>query len=408
MKLSWRVSRKAAGLVLFASGLLVACGVVSVGPSPAPPQPAAVARQDTPVSTARTRNRYPTSPAPSAASTDPTSSPTGAADPPATDTNAVDCPDLATTPDARQVPSRVSYVREVPAETYKSFHWAPGHKQPPADDFFQPREKAIDQVFMIEQRTPGIVPKGFRDRLKGNPRDVTLRLAMAHCEVDNPLTARRASYDAVIAYFLGAPAHAAANLVLRSTHGTNKVVSCRNQPCADRSACDSVAKLCLNPQTRAADFVSTSELAIEDALTRALMREFYASGPATALSRGEVLDIGDSRAMAVATSPPDTLARVALFAWGVSRLHKCGGLACNFGRRDKDGQELFVQLDMRDQGYAGPMINEEERNPEIKRCRKETGRGNLGECLQNCRLAIREDDQPQCNAKCYAFCPKLH
>src|SRR5262245_49446891 len=117
----------------------------------------------------------------------------------------------------------------------KIWQFAKGHTEPPPASFFVDREKALEMALAVEAKTPGLVPAGFRDQIKKNPRDAALRLKMGRCELEQDKTRRRASYDALMGIFLGGNKDAGLAILLESTR--NQTRRNTSQTCVNQSEC---------------------------------------------------------------------------------------------------------------------------------------------------------------------------
>jgi hypothetical protein len=241
-----------------------------------------------------------------------------------------DCPtDLAVQPgprtlDTRQAPTNSPRVA-----------LAKGHLNPPAEDFFLESGAAIDKVLAAEAKTPAMIPAGFRDQVKANPRDAALRLRMARCELDNDQTRRRASYDAGLALLLGQPKRKAMAILLESTKNGEKqqyVQTCGGgDTCPTGETCDPKHKECVGATKKIMIMMSAAELEVEDALTRGLIRPV--------IEAGEKANEQD------------------LVWWAYKRVHRCGGgplVMCNFVRYNVAGKgTVLVHWDLRYGGESG-------------------------------------------------------
>jgi len=308
------------------------------------------------------------------------------------------CPsDLSVKPDRRTLASDSEVLKEMPPEVYFKMRWAPGHRTVAGADFFIDKDKALDRVIATEAKHPGLLPAGFRDALLARPRDKDLRLEAARCELTDVRTRRRASHDAAMAFLLGASPSLASRIMHRSAsppRSESHLKSCDSaKECGTGVQCQPVAKLCLDDATAPDLFVSDAELTIEDALTRALMKDYKGGGrkPDEAPRPG-----------------PAELDERALFYWAVTRTHRCGRQICKFTRYGADGGEIqLVRDDIRDRGTSyevhDPVV--EAKN---ERCRSATGSGSLSDCLQSCWARGTDlhggDEDFVCKSRCAAHC----
>ena len=195
-----------------------------------------------------------------------------------------------------------------------------------------------------------------------------------------------------MAMLLGASVSEAGPLILQASAFKRSFTSCdASNPCEDHSACHPNAKICLNPPASAALLLSEPELTIEDALTRALMRQFFAKGAAVGLSRQEIFFPLDP------TESGDPLRKV-LFHWGGR--YRCGKDVCSFSRVSEKGEDRLVRFDLRDRGTASESVATEDR-ADVKRCRKETGAGTWRECVDTCTA---HGQGLSCSNRCAKYC----
>ena len=211
-------------------------------------------------------------------------------------------------------------------------HFAKGHTEPPPASFFTDKNKAVELALAAESRTPGMIPAGFRELVKNSPRDAALRLKMARCELEQDRTRRRASYDALIAIFLGGNKDDGLAILLESTR--NQLRRKTTQTCTTTGdcptgfTCDPVQKTCANSTEKETSFISRAELDVEDSLSRAAFEPNISF---------------------------DEAKESELFWWGATRLHRCGGqgnMPCEFSGYTN----RYVSWDLRDGGrsYSPP------------------------------------------------------
>ncbi len=357
------------------------CGLVTIESSGSRPQPPAP----------RTAARRPAHDAEITSAKVP-ALPTSAPEP------AVSCPgDLSTQPPPRTVIVDGRFVTPVSDAQYSSFRWAPGHGKAPDAAFFRSREQAVSTVLAVEAKHPALVPAGFRDELAKAPRDAELRLRMARCEVREAPTHRRGAVDAAMAALLGASAVSAGRvLVSDAEFRMPSLKSCEyGARCAAGVVCKE--KICLDAALKEEIMLSEPELAIEDALTRALMKDFYDAGsewPEGFSLRARMTDAN------LTPSASQALSRPALVIWGRNHVHKCGGVVCKFeGAQTAKGVPLPLTIvDLRDHGSAGPTLGIV--GVDENKCFKATGFPYSDDCLGNCREQGLQDD-PACTTKCY-------
>jgi len=233
-----------------------------------------------------------------------------------------DCPsDISVNPGPRTIDTR-----KVPEARIGQF--AKGHTEPPPASFFLDREKALEMALAVEAKTPGLIPAGFREPIKKNPRDAALRLKMARCELEHDKTRRRASYDALIAIFLGGNKDAGLAILIESTRNQlrrNTRQTCsKTSDCGDGFSCDPLHKICTNSTEKDTSFISFAEFEVEDALSRPLF----------------TLDTTFEQAK-----------ENEFFWWGATRVHRCGGtgnLPCEFSGYSN----RYVSWDLRDGGRS--------------------------------------------------------
>ncbi|MEM1030755.1 MAG: hypothetical protein AAGN82_10415 [Myxococcota bacterium] len=218
----------------------------------------------------------------------------------------LDCADdLSVQPGARRLDTR-----RRPSDRGRT-QFAAYHKTPPTPEFFLSAREAVDAVIDVETRAPTLLPAGYRERLRATPRDAALRLEVARCELDEPATRRRASYDAAMALLLGGAREDAIDILVASTTDNPATASppaCGPQRACDEGAtCDPHHRVCLTEAHRQAIMISPVEFEIEHALSRGLLRPVFQAG-------GEEND---------------------LVWWAYERVHRCGGavtVMCHFAR----------------------------------------------------------------------------
>jgi hypothetical protein len=270
------------------------------------------------------------------------------------------------------------------ARQYQKLRWPAEHGDPMRPAFFVEDAQAVTHVLELEAQQPTLVPAGFRAAVRERPRDPSLRLHMARCELANKQTRRRASYDAALALLLGAPASDAVPLIVESTkngRGTDSVARCASKSqCPAGQFCSSGE--CLTSTGLAVSFVSLPETEIEDQLTRAVLRAYYAR-------HGEAVDKTDP-----------------LYWWAATRLHRCGEQLCNFIVQDSRNEVRFVEWDLRDGGTRKALaeLPPEERklHEQRQRCFDGTGVATTAECLELCEQRKRGD--VDCRTHCYQSC----
>ncbi|HZO12246.1 MAG TPA: hypothetical protein VFB62_03280 [Polyangiaceae bacterium] len=236
------------------------------------------------------------------------------------------CPaDMSVNPGPRTIDTR-----KVPEARIDYF--AKGHTEPPPASFYTDKNKAVELALAAERKTPAMIPAGFREQVKDKPRNAALRLKMARCELEQDRTRRRASYDALIAIFLGGNKDDGLAILIESTR--NQLRRKTTQTCtkaADCEAgftCDPLHKTCANSTEKETSFISAAELDVEDSLSRAVFE------PNISFDQAK-----DSE----------------FFWWGANRLHRCGGqgnVPCEFS--GYSGR--YVSWDLRDGGrsYSPP------------------------------------------------------
>lgn len=231
-----------------------------------------------------------------------------------------DCPsDMSVSPGPRQIDTR-----QLPEAKMDLF--TKGHQLPPPDSFFSSKDMAVELVLSAEKKTPGLIPLGFRDAVRASPRDATLRLRMARCELEHDETRRRASYDAALAILMSGSSDPALAILIESTRNQTKrklISSCRdNSECEKGWTCDPVQKWCTSKTEQLTSHISASEFEVEDAITRALLE------PGMTFEQYKGSDY---------------------FWWCATRLHRCGGVGnapCQL--TGYDGK--VVSWDLRDGG----------------------------------------------------------
>lgn len=313
------------------------------------------------------------------ASVEPPVAPAASRPAPAQPARSDNCPaNLTVRQDART--HDVRNAGDMPPDRYKKMVWAPGHRKPPAKDFSWADADAIERVIAIENAHPEIIPAGFRDEVRARPRDRALRLRMAGCELAAGPVRRRASYDAAMALLLGSALDEVKDVLVESTRNgegdRSQVASCMVAPCTGGLVCEPRQRHCMRPEAIGYGFVSDDEIAIEEALSRALFRRY--------------LD-GERRP----TSP---------LGWFLSeRVHRCGTEVCSFRDYDHGGQEELVRWDLRDGGTVES--HPCKRTPELlasvksqELCRAKTGHWSQELCVYFC------GDNEACRTGCYTHC----
>jgi hypothetical protein len=298
------------------------------------------------------------------------------------------CPDeLAIAVDApRKIDTRKAPIADW--NVYKRKKWVPGHRRLPGKAFVRTSEAVLATVLAIEAKNPKLIPAAYRERLLASPRDAALRLEMAACEVKQPATMRRGAYDAAIALLLAGPADQALPLLETGAWGPKEGKSwCGegHEPCAEGSYCDLGHGYCVSKAVHGHVYISDDELAIEDALTRALFRD-------------EIL------------GKTPQLPKDARGAWMYSMLHRCGKLTCHLsGYIDDDGEKLVV-WDRRDGGAERDIPLSKAEVARIERCEGLTGFRNAEACRDDCNRRFSPEGsagwpaQERCNAVCDRDC----
>ncbi|MBI3073032.1 MAG: hypothetical protein HYY84_13040 [Deltaproteobacteria bacterium] len=307
-----------------------------------------------------------------------------------------DCPvDMAADIESRSIDTRKAPPAERSVDTRrgrpktlkapKRVAWVRGHRKPVAPSFALEPSKAVDQALDIEKTNMTNIPAGFRSRVAASPRDASLRLELARCELRTPATRRRASYDAAVALLLGAPREQVEPVLLEATENesntNNSFRSCDGaSSCPSGMACD--RGYCLNAFGSAVSFISKADLAIEDTLSRALWK--------------------------VARDTDRTASRRKTGAdwWLLRRLHKCGKHVCSFEEYAAREGTALVRWDRRDGGEV--VTIKRNLTPGEKailaaktRCWERTGWQTRGSCLQMCEVRMQGAG---CRTSCYAHC----
>ncbi len=288
------------------------------------------------------------------------------------------CPaDMRLDPGKRTVDARRAPSMEWNA--YQKMTWAPGHTKPGTATMFKAPAAAIDDLVAAETAHPGMIPAGYRGRVRATPRDPALRLEMARCEVQLGTTRRRAAYDAAAALLLGGDAAGAGQLIAISMNvaGTSRM-SCFDGKCDAGLVCDVKQQSCFSPLELQYAYISPIEAHVEDALTRGLVGKLFgAPGPAL---------------------KDETIA-----AWAVQMTHSCGTKVCIFQRYGSDSDDAkWVHWDLRDGGSSTEIQNPEAERRN-KKCHAGTGFYNRGECLQYCELQAQG---AACSTPCIVHCEK--
>lgn len=227
--------------------------------------------------------------------------------------------------------------------------YASAHKQPLTSAFGVPPEIAIGRVIAIENKHQTLIPAGFRDAVIAAPRDPALRARMADCEAHDPKTLRRAGHDLALAFLLGA----------------NRIV-------APERADLLVAAEQPTPSQRAFYFISADELAIEDALTRALYTQHAR--------------MGNDR----------------FVGWSQVFVHSCRGVPCIVKDRNAGfGDPDLISWDLRDGGVNSAHDASGDRQQREAQCNAHTGYSFLEECRTGCETTGHGG---ACLTKCDAFC----
>ncbi|MBS1122770.1 MAG: hypothetical protein H6Q90_4998, partial [Deltaproteobacteria bacterium] len=150
------------------------------------------------------------------------------------------CPEDLSLAVARKLDGRI------PADTQPG-PYTKEHGKPVTANQLVATDEAIAKVIALETATPGVVPRGFRAELAAHARDPHYRLFMARCELDSPITTRRAGYDAGLALLLGASPADVLPLVLKSFYpGGTTSMSCTRAADCGPSSCDPVTRSCMS------------------------------------------------------------------------------------------------------------------------------------------------------------------
>lgn len=243
------------------------------------------------------------------------------------------------------------------------------------------KQAAIERVLEIENKTPGLVPAGFRAEMKIKERDPSFRLFMARCELETPETTRRAAYDAALAFLLGAPQAAVLPLTERAffPDGTASNPCSKDSDCK-ASKCDKKERACRSDKAMASRSLSKGELDIEDTLSRTFV----------ALLTPE--DIRRTQ-----HHPSDYIGM-----WAYGSMHRCGTALCKFARYPQlAGGLAIVHWDIRYRGgqsSAPVALTDHE-----QRCKAATGHINIDRCRYDCQTG-RKSEEPTCLARCAASC----
>lgn len=293
------------------------------------------------------------------------------------------CPDgLAIDASARTIDTRKT--KDTPWEIYNKRKWSKNHRQPAPSSFALSSEDAVKRFISLEAEHPELVPAPYRERVQAHPRDVELRLEMANCELTDPTTRRRASYDAALALLLGAdPTQANPALVESTRHGSGSdtTQSCdEGSSCGEGEVCDVEAGRCMTAMDLGITFVSEPELEMEDTLTRGLHALAGARTPASTDDDG-------------------------VSWWGQTRLHHCVGSPkklCSFRAYNAQGQTTVVEWDQRDGGSSKvtrPKMTkaQRERHKQQLKCWEATHSYTRSQCRYIC-------DVYQRNAECHMDC----
>jgi hypothetical protein len=190
--------------------------------------------------------------------------------------------------------------------------------------FFRSKDQVVDDVLAIERAAPGMIPRDYFSLVELEPQNPDLRLVLARCELEHAQTRRRASYDAMLALLLGANRGSALAILMESTN--NQYLTAPQRACDAPSACPDgflcspLSKYCVSATPWIDERISLSELAVEDALSRALIAPELRANELEAIESGW---------------------------WRARRLHRCGGerdWPCTW--TTADGQ--YVSRDLRD------------------------------------------------------------
>ncbi len=316
---------------------------------------------------------------------DPTSAPAVEAAPGDEAVATVRCPEgLGVDASARTIDTRQHGT--TPWQVYEKRKWSSNHRKPAPTSFGLAAADAVDRFLALEAEHLDGVPEPYRKRVQAQPRDVELRLEMATCELTEPSTRRRASYDAALALLLGADPEVAGPIMLESTKrgaGSDSMKSCDEESsCGDDRICDIEAGWCLTPMALAITYIDEHEVDMEDALSRGLH----------ALSREPPSDDG-------------------IEWWNFTRVHRCIGAPkrlCSFRAYNKDGKTTVVEWDQRDGGtvkVTKVKMTKAERaiyNAKVK-CWEATGSHTRSQCRHMCHAYQRG---PECDVECIAHCSR--
>lgn len=258
--------------------------------------------------------------------------------------------------------------------------WAPGHRSSPGKDFLWSERDAVERVIAIEAAHPEIVPAGFRSEIQARPRDPALRLRMARCELRVAAVRRRASHDAALALLLGSSLDEVKDVLIRSTHDEDgPVTSCAVAPCGKGLVCEPTERSCRTLEAIVLAFVSSDDLDLEDALSRAIFARYVQSA-----------------------SPPSS----PLGGFLTARVHRCGAEICSFREYEHQGRTELVRWDLRDGGTVETYPCK--RTPEMlasvasqKLCRSKTGHWSQELCVYACGQNRQGE---ACRSGCYQHC----
>ncbi len=274
-------------------------------------------------------------------------------------------------------------AKNLDPKKYKAMKWAPGHTKTVGGAFSAGDQVA--RVLQIEKQKPTLLPLGFRAEVAARPRDASLRLRMARCELQRVETRRRASYDAALALLFGAPAKEVEPVLMEATRNqganNNSSSSCFDGTCAKGLVC--LGDECVTPMGVGVVFASKEEIDIEDAITRALM-------PLYEERHGD-----------------DYAANDAIYWWLDRRLHHCGKFRCLFSAYEVKGKTRVVEWDQRDGGtvetipFSKWTPDEKKRYYQRLKCWNATGTQLKSYCLQMCDINRRGEE---CRFRCYQNC----
>ncbi len=265
--------------------------------------------------------------------------------------------------------------------------YAREHKKEARPEELLKGEEAVERVIAIERAHPEVLPSAYLAAVIATPKDAALRLRMARCELDRPDTIRRASYDASLAYFLGASKAEAYAIVHESLYpGGSESTSCTGpKDCAKEATCDKKLGICVSPRDKAASKASQVELDVEDILARA---------HAARITREELASDRYKEGDLTGT-----------FAYG--RLHKCTGGLCTFSRYDlRQGQTSLVHWDIRYHGEEGVSVEGPGNMTETEKlCYDATGSISLPQCTSRC-AGQSPSDRATCELRCTTHCKR--